>query len=101
MAVELRGEEADAVRKIACSPGATWRSPSRAGESSRHQRCSPGPSDGVYLHLFDPPAQRVRLDPQLLADPLAGRAHRAGLALDIEHEPHRALTQLVRILPRC
>jgi hypothetical protein len=37
----------------------------------------------------------------LLAAPGAGRAEAAGLCGDVAHQPNGALTQLVRVFPRC
>src|SRR5260370_34477781 len=54
------------------------------------------------MRLLSPAAQRVRFDPQLAAHLAAGRRHAGLLVLDqVQHQPDRPVTQLVRILPCC
>ena len=68
----------------------------------RIRRGAPRPHPPVDLRLLGPAAQRVRLDPQLAAHLPAGRRHAGVLILDqVQHQPDRPVTQLVRILPCC
>src|SRR3954465_2744978 len=52
------------------------------------------PLGGIHLGLQHPPAQRLRADPDLRADRLAGGIHRPVLIKVIEHHLHRTLTPL-------
>src|ERR1700739_4827608 len=84
------------------SPGAAQRSPAPAPGSAPHPPTWSRPHPPVDLRLLGPAAQRVRLAPQLAAHLPAGRRHAGVLILDqVQHQPDRPVTQLVRILPCC
>src|SRR5262249_35564776 len=76
--------------------------PLQRSDPRRIRRRCPGPHPPVDLRLLGPAAQRVRLDPQLAAHLPAGSRHAGLLILDqVQHQPDRPVTQLVRILPCC
>jgi hypothetical protein len=76
--------------------------PLQRPDPRRIRRRRPRPQATVDLRLLGPAAQRVRLDPQLAAHLPASRRHAGVLILDqVQHQPDRPVTQLVRILPCC
>src|SRR5207245_2162814 len=76
--------------------------PRQRPDPRRIRRRGPRPQAPVDLRLLSPAAQRVGFDPQLAAHLPAGGRHAGVLVLDqVQHQPDRPVTQLVRILPCC
>src|SRR5689334_3626321 len=75
--------------------------PLQLGDPLRVRRRGARPLATVDLRLLDPVPQGLPVDAQLVRHPSDGSLLLPGLLPDLEHHPHRPLTDLIRILLRC